>query len=175
MKYLLDTNTCVQYLRFGAASPVAAKFAAMHRSDIVLCSVVVAELLFGVLRSNNPSKNLADVLAFRSEFLSLPFDDMSGEEYARVRADLATKGTPIGPNDMLIAAIVLSNHLTLVTHNTAEFSRVVGLTLEDWQIKNKWPHFSSSSARPQRVTVPTALTCLAAQRWAGRSRKSWRT
>ena len=44
------------------------------------------------------------------------------------------KGTPIGPNDLLIAAIALANGLTLITHNTVEFSRVVGLMLDDWQI-----------------------------------------
>ncbi len=90
--------------------------------------------MFGVLRSKNIAKNLADVQAFRAGFLSLPFDDRCAHEYAKVRANLAKKGTPIGPNDMLIAAVALANGLTLVTHNTAEFSRVVGLTLEDWQI-----------------------------------------
>jgi tRNA(fMet)-specific endonuclease VapC len=63
----------------------------------------------------------------------VPFDDRAGEEYAKVRADLAAKGTPIGPNDLLIAAIALANGLTLVTHNTTEFSRVLGLRLEDWE------------------------------------------
>ena len=68
------------------------------------------------------------------QFVSVPFDDWAAEEYAKVRADLAAKGTPIGANDYLIAAIALANGLTLVTHNTGEFSRVVGLTLDDWQI-----------------------------------------
>ncbi len=98
-----------------------------------MCSVVVGELLFGALRSRDGAKNLAEVRTFLASFLSLPFDDRAAEEYARVRADLAAKGTPIGPNDLLIAAIALANGLTLVTHNTVEFSRVVGLTLEDWQ------------------------------------------
>ncbi len=134
MRYLLDTNTCVQYLRYGTVSPVAGRLARANPGDVVLCSVVVGELLFGALRSQNVAKNLADVQAFRVGFVSLPFDDRSAEESAKIRADLAAKGTPIGPNDMLIAAVALANGLILVTHNTGEFSRVVGLTLEDWQI-----------------------------------------
>jgi tRNA(fMet)-specific endonuclease VapC len=134
VKYLLDTNTCVQFLRHGTTSPVAARLAAVNPSDVTLCSVVVGELLFGALRSQNAAKNLADVRTFAAGFASLPFDDRAADEYAKVRADLAAKGTPIGPNDLLIAAIALANGLTLVTHNTIEFSRVTGLTLDDWQI-----------------------------------------
>jgi tRNA(fMet)-specific endonuclease VapC len=63
----------------------------------------------------------------------LPFDDRSAREYAAIRADLAMAGTPIGPNDLMIAAIARSQGLTLVTNNTAEFSRVLGLSVADWQ------------------------------------------
>jgi len=134
VKYLLDTNTCIQFLRHGNASPVAGKLAGSNPGDVVLCSVVVGELVFGALRSQDIQKNTAEVRAFRAGFQSLPLDDAAAEIYADVRADLAAKGTPIGPNDMLIAAIALKNKLILVTHNTGEFSRVVGLSLEDWQI-----------------------------------------
>lgn len=134
MKHLLDTNTCVQLLRHGNASPVAARLAAAGPGNVVLCVVVVAELLFGAWRSKDSTKNLADVRAFVAGFPVIDFDPLAAEEYAWVRADLAAKGTPIGPNDLLIAATALANHLTLVTHNTVEFSRVVGLQLDDWQI-----------------------------------------
>jgi tRNA(fMet)-specific endonuclease VapC len=80
------------------------------------------------------AKNLTKVHTFVSGLQSLPLDDPAAAHYARIRADLATKGTPIGPNDLLIAAIALANHLTLVTHNTGEFSRVVGLAIDDWQV-----------------------------------------
>jgi tRNA(fMet)-specific endonuclease VapC len=133
VKYLLDTNTCVQYLRHGNASPVAARLASFVTRDVVLCAVVVGELLFGALRSRDVAKNLADVRRFAAGFRSLPLDDAAAEHYAIVRADLAAKGTPIGPNDLMITAIALANSLTVVTHNTAEFSRVAGLQLEDWQ------------------------------------------
>ncbi len=69
----------------------------------------------------------------RHLFPSAPFDDASAEAYGRLRADLAAEGMLIGPNDLMIAAIALTHGLIVVTHNTAEFSRVAGLTLEDWQ------------------------------------------
>jgi tRNA(fMet)-specific endonuclease VapC len=132
--YLLDTNTCVEFLRHGKTSPVSAKLAAVSDSDVVICTVVYAELRFGALRSNDPARNLADVRNFVMKHSSLDFDEASAEECARIRADLAAKGTPIGSYDLMIAAIALAHGLTLVTHNTTEFSRVAGLTLEDWQV-----------------------------------------
>lgn len=71
--------------------------------------------------------------AFFSEFISLRFDDEAAKLYGEIRADLTAKGTIIGNNDMMIAAIALRNDLTLVTHNTREFSRVTGLKLDDWE------------------------------------------
>jgi tRNA(fMet)-specific endonuclease VapC len=100
---------------------------------VAICSVVVAELVYGGYRSAQPVKTLSQVRTFCSQFVSLPFTDAAAEEYGRIRAHLAALGTQIGPNDLMIAAIALVNGLILVTHNTAEFSRVPGLTIEDWQ------------------------------------------
>ncbi|MGQ0636349.1 MAG: type II toxin-antitoxin system VapC family toxin [Planctomycetaceae bacterium] len=133
MTHLLDTNSCIVYLRRGASSTVAARLAAMTPGSVVLCSVVVAELLYGAQRSAQATKTLAEVRRFCRQFSSLPFDDRAAEEYGIVRAQLAAAGTPIGPNDLMIAAIALANGLTLVTHNTTEFCRVPRLTVEDWQ------------------------------------------
>ena len=133
MKYLLDTNTCVQFLRKGSASPISAKLTSLQRSDLALCTVVVGELLYGALRGTDVAKNLTEVRTFVAGFSCLDFDPAAAEEYAKIRADLAARGKIIGPNDLLIAAIALVHGLTLVTHNTKEFSRVPGLTLEDWQ------------------------------------------
>ncbi len=134
MTHLLDTNTCIQHLRYGPASPVTKRIAAANPGDLAVCSVVVSELLYGARRSKDVVKSLAEVRKFCRQFPSLPVDDAAAEEAGEIRADLAAKGTPIGPNDLLIAAVAVANGLTLVTHNTAEFSRVVGLKLEDWQI-----------------------------------------
>lgn len=70
---------------------------------------------------------------FCRRFDSLPFDDAAAEEYGRIRAELTAAGTPIGPNDLMIASIALANQLTLVTSNTAEFGRVPGLQIENWR------------------------------------------
>lgn len=79
------------------------------------------------------ASNLAKIVKLRRQHTSLPFDDEAAELYGENRHHLALLGTPIGPNDMMIASIALANHLILVTHNTREFSRVPGLKLEDWQ------------------------------------------
>lgn len=132
MKYLLDTNTCVAFLR-GTHPAVAARMGAEPPGNVVLCSIVKAELIFGALRSARPSESLRRLDVFFSGFASLPFDDAAAGHYGRIRAALANAGTPIGPNDLLIASIAISNALTVVTHNLSEFQRVPGLLVEDWQ------------------------------------------
>ncbi len=135
MTYLLDTNTCIGWLRQNQPQ-VVARILARTPTDIVLCSVVVAELLFGVERSDpaHRANSALRVEQLRQQFRSLPFDDAAAEPYGRIRADRAARGQAIGGNDMLIAAIALANGCTLVTHNTAEFSRISGLVIEDWQV-----------------------------------------
>lgn len=134
MKYLLDTNTCIRYLN-GRSPSIIATIDSLEEGSAAVCSVVKAELFFGALRSHNPPKNLADQRRFLALFPSLSFDDAAAEHYGQIRADLATKGTLIGANDLLIASIALANNLTLVTHNTSEFGRVAGLEIEDWEIE----------------------------------------
>jgi tRNA(fMet)-specific endonuclease VapC len=130
--HLLDTNTCVEHLRHGTASKVAARLKLAPPGSVVLCSVVVAELLYGAWRSSNPPTTRGQVLAFTSQFKSLPFDDAAAEPYGQLRAHLAAGGQLIGPYDLQIASIALARGLVVVTHNTKEFSRVPGLVLEDW-------------------------------------------
>ena len=135
MSYLLDTNAFVDHLRRGPASKVTARLLAAPPGSVFLCTIVLAELVYGAVRSgpSHEAKNRALIAGLRGRFPTLPFDEPAAEEYGKVRAYLANLGQMIGPNDLLIAAIALANGLTLVTHNTAEFSRVPGLPLEDWQ------------------------------------------
>lgn len=134
MKYLLDSNTCIVYLRDPIHSSVAQRFGATQPGDAVVCSVVRAELMYGALHSGQRQANLSRLHRFLAGLVSLPFDDASADAYGSIREDLATKGIPIGPNDLLIAAIAVANNLVLITHNTGEFGRVQGLQLEDWQV-----------------------------------------
>lgn len=135
MTYLLDSDAWITLMR--AKSPaLSAKVHATNPADIVLCSVVLAELLYGVHHAP-PAKqaaNMALVQQLRVQFVSIPFDDPAAEQYGMVRADLAARGLPIGPNDLMIASIALARGITVVSHNTAEFGRVPGLLLEDWQV-----------------------------------------
>lgn len=133
MKYLLDTNTCIRYLT-GRSPAVLERLDNTPEVDICVCSIVKFELRYGALRSTQIEKTLEQQEKFLKRFLSLPFNDEAHFYAAQIRADLASKGTPIGPNDLLIAAIALTNNLTLVTHNTSEFGRVKDLHIEDWEI-----------------------------------------
>lgn len=133
MIYLLDTNACIGWLRQNEPKLVA-RIQQESQANIVLCSVVLAELVYGAERAGvHRIANLQRVEQLRNQFVSLPLEDLAAEEAGRLRAHLAGLGTPIGPNDLLIAAIALANGLTLVTHNTTEFSRVPKLLIEDWQ------------------------------------------
>lgn len=133
MSHLLDANACIDHLRHGPASKVSARLLVAPSGSVFLCSIVVGELLFGARRSRKASAALSAARTFCSPYVSLPFDDRAADEYSIIRTHLTGLGQLIGANDLLIAAIALANGLTLVTHNTAEFSRVPGLRLEDWQ------------------------------------------
>ena len=132
MKYLLDTNACIQFLN-KRNSEVQRRLATARREEIVICQIVKAELYYGAYKSSRRAENLALLVRFFSQFESLPFDDAAAEAYGRIRAELTRRGKPIGPNDLMIAAIAVAHDLTLVTHNTAEFSRVPDLHVEDWE------------------------------------------
>lgn len=133
MIYLLDTNVCVMYLN-GRSVAIRDKIQETNTQDIVVCSVVKAELFYGALRGNNPERNLARQQEFLNRFVSLPFDDAAAAIFSIIRAQLAALGTPIGAYDLQIASIALVNNLTLVSHNTSEFSRVEELRIEDWEV-----------------------------------------
>ena len=103
-------------------------------TDIALCSVVKAELLFGALCSSQKESNLQLLSKLFAPLISFDFDNDAASHYAQIRAELSTKGNLIGANDLIIAAIAKANNAILVTHNTGEFSRVQGLTIEDWEV-----------------------------------------
>ncbi|MGC1377035.1 MAG: type II toxin-antitoxin system VapC family toxin [Anaerolineales bacterium] len=132
MTYLLDTNACIELLN-ERDTTIAQKLALIEPREILVCSVVKAELYHGAYKSQQRDANLLVLQRFFERFDSLPFDDAAAEEYGRLRAFLAKQGLLIGPNDLLIAAIALANNVTLVTHNTGEFERVPDLQMQDWQ------------------------------------------
>ena len=131
MRFLLDTNSCIMYLR-GQNLALKQKLEAESQESAV-CSVVKAELFYGAMKSAKPEQNLRLQEAFLDQFISFPFDDLAATLFGRIRSQLESRGTPIGSYDLQIAAIALAHNLILVTHNIREFSRVEGLQCEDWE------------------------------------------
>lgn len=121
--YLLDTNACIRILN-GTSPSLAAHLRTVPRSLVRLSSVVKAELLYGARKSTRIAENLRLLERFFHTIASLPFDDRCAEEYGLLRAELDRAGTPIGPNDLMIAATARVRLAILVTHNIREFSRV---------------------------------------------------
>lgn len=132
MAYLLDTNACIQILN-SPNSTVTQKILSIPSREIYICTVVYSELYYGAYKSANVNRNLTHLEDLFAEFADLPLDRQAAKIAGKIRARLNTLGTPIGSNDLLIAAIALANGLTLVTHNTREFSRIEGLKYEDWE------------------------------------------
>lgn len=129
--FLLDTNVCIRLLN-QSQSNIVQKFQYYQPNELALCSIVKAELLYGARHSQDVESNLQLLNQFFVPLASLAFDDRCAEEAGLIRADLTAQGKPVGPNDLLIAAIARANDAVLVTHNTAEFSRITGLRLQDW-------------------------------------------
>ncbi len=132
MSYLLDTNTCIYFLN-ERSERLTRRVKTTHPRDIVVCAIVKAELYYGALKSARPVENLRKQKEFLQKFRSLPFDDKAADEYGRIRSRLEKLGIPVGPNDLLIAAIAISNNVIVVTHNLDEFKRIEGIKLEDWR------------------------------------------
>ncbi len=127
---LLDTNICI-YLINHKPPEVLARFHQFQLGDIGLCSVVAAELAYGVAKSGS-QRNRSALEMFLAPLEIMPFDEAAIWIYGELRADLERRGQPIGSLDTMIAAHALSVKAVLVTNNTREFSRVNGLQLENW-------------------------------------------
>ena len=128
--YLLDTNTLIYF--FKGFGNVAEMLFSKSPKDIAISTITLYELKVGIAKSNNPLKRKKQLESLVSRIAILPFASEEAEASAKIRAMLETQGTPIGPLDNLIAGTAFCFNAILVTHNTKEFSRVEGLTIEDW-------------------------------------------
>jgi len=133
MIYFLDTNTCIRILN-GSSQKVIDNFRNTDKDDIVIPSVVAAELIYGAYKSAKRDYNLTRFRTFLGQFRIAVLSSAAIEIYGEIRFELESKGTTIGANDYFIAAIAKANGGTLVTNNTREFSRVDGLLIEDWMV-----------------------------------------
>ncbi len=132
MKYLLDTNACIDYLT-GRYPNVVSQVQRALPIDLCLSSIVVAELRYGADKSQKPRQNHQRVNTLTIEIPVKDFDTAAAEIYGKIRANLERKGVVIGPNDMLIAAHTQSLGLVLVTDNVGEFRRIKQLKVENWR------------------------------------------
>jgi len=127
---LLDTNILSDLIR-NPQGTVAAHIKKAGENSVCTSIIVAAELRYGAAKSN--SAELAeriDLILSAMEILA--FEPPTDQHYAAIRHHLTRRGTPIGPNDLLIAAHALASNLTIVTANIEEFSRVPGLKVENW-------------------------------------------
>ena len=133
MKFLLDTNICVFVIRRKSAA-VVARLEQYAAEEIGISAVTLAKLRYGADKSERPAQNHAALDAFLVPLMTVDFDADAANFYGTVRAELERRGTPIGPLDTMIAAHAICLGIPLVTNNTAEFSRVPGLQVEDWTL-----------------------------------------
>lgn len=132
--YMLDTNICSFIMRERPVAVLERLQAAVDgQSSIVISVITYYEMLLGIIGNNASPRHAALVEAFVARLsIILPWEREAAEATMRIRQDLGAKGTPIGGNDSMIAGHALATECVLVTNNMREFSRVVGLRVEDW-------------------------------------------
>ena len=130
MRYMLDTDICI-YTINERSSAVLRAFRQFQSTGLGVSSVTAAELYFGVARTGS-QRNLDALRRFLATLEIAPFDALAAEVFGSMRAWLASRGTPIGPYDTMIAAHAQALGVTLVSNNTREFRRVPGLKVENW-------------------------------------------
>ena len=131
MTYMLDTNICIYAMK---KKPEKVLRRLMQELDNGICisSITLAELEYGMRHSSDPARNERALIRFLAPLSVLPFGAPAASMYGEIRASLQSRGTPIGPLDMLIAGHAKAENMILVTNNVREFERVPGLEIENW-------------------------------------------
>ncbi len=133
MKYMLDTNICI-YLIKQKPEKVLRHFKAHSVGDVGISSITLAELNYGIEKSQQVRKNRQALDEFILPLEIADFDEKASASYGKVRASLEKEGKPIGSMDMLIGAHALSLGVTLVTNNMSEFKQITNLKVVDWSV-----------------------------------------
>ena len=129
--YFLDANTCIYYLN-GKYESIKRKIISTPPNQIIIPSLVKAELLLGAYKSKKRKENTEKLERFLEPFEIAPFFDLVTYIYAEISNQVEKEGKSVGPNDLLIAAIVKFHEGVLVTNNVIEFKRIKGLKVENW-------------------------------------------
>ena len=131
MKYLLDTNIIIYFLK-NQYPNIKENFKLYPSTSIAIPTPVIAELEYGCRKSNNYEKNISKYRRFINAFEPIAFTSKAAEVYGRIRTELEKEGKVIGPNDLMIASIAIAEDCVVVTHNFKEFSRIHGIKVADW-------------------------------------------
>ncbi|TVR45812.1 MAG: type II toxin-antitoxin system VapC family toxin [Planctomycetota bacterium] len=131
MRYLLDTNLCIEVIR-GRRHDIIDRFRAHRHHSLCISAITYAELQYGCSKSSDPERHRHLLERFLLPCTVEDFPVSAGLWYGIVRSNLECRGCPIGPNDLLIAAHALASSSVLVTNNTREFARIPDLIVEDW-------------------------------------------
>jgi tRNA(fMet)-specific endonuclease VapC len=131
MKYMLDTNICIYIIKKHPIH-VLNNLKKRNISDVCLSTITLAELEYGVQKSEHKAQNSLALAEFLAPIEIMFFDENAAIEFGKIRAFLEKKGTLIGEYDLMIVAHALLLDLILVTNNSKEFKRVPGLTIENW-------------------------------------------
>lgn len=130
-KWLLDTNAVIALVT-RRSEPLLRRVEAIEPGALAISSIVAHELYFGAYRSQKIEFNLETLRLLFTDLDILELDQEDARTAGEIRAELARRGTPIGPYDLLIAGQAITRGLPLVSNNTAEFQRIAELRLEDW-------------------------------------------
>jgi len=131
MRYMLDTNICIALIKRKPPKALR-RFDRLTAGDVGISVITLAELRYGVAKSQNTERNRQALEEFLLPLEVADFDERAASAYGTVRADLENAGGPIGPLDTPIGAHAQSLGVVLVTNNTAEFRRIKGLKIENW-------------------------------------------
>lgn len=130
VRFLLDTNTVSYHVR-QSSQPLKKRLSSVPATSVALSVVTEMELRYGLAR--NPRLRVKPLVEeFLAGFTILPLTSAVARRYVEIRAELESKGTPIGPLDLMIAAHAVSIDATLVTTNLKEFRRITSLRCVDW-------------------------------------------
>ncbi|MBM1144614.1 type II toxin-antitoxin system VapC family toxin [Alcanivorax sp. MM125-6] len=130
LRYLLDTNIVIDVIK---RRPMEVLEVFNRRAgEMAISTITEAELVHGAEKSQHREHNLRQVEDFTSRLEVLDYGRKAAAHYGDIRADLERKGTPIGVNDLHLAAHARGEGLILVTNNMREFERVAGLRVENW-------------------------------------------
>jgi len=132
VSYLLDTDTCIYWLR--NRQSVRERVREVGWNQISICVITVAELYYGAYNSNRVTENLARAEFFIQNLPVLPLNDTALRRFGELKAELRRTGQPIADFDLLIASVALAESYILVTNNTRHYDRIPELQLENWTL-----------------------------------------